>query len=97
MAIAVTEAVNNAIKHGNKADPKKKVRIHFELFDDSIVVKVADEGRGFDPDRLRDPLDPENILRESGRGIFILRALMDDVSFCFSDSGTEVTLVKKKK
>lgn len=97
LAIAVTEAVNNAIQHGNKGDRRKKVRVRFEISDNSVIVRVADQGAGFDPEALSDPLTPENLLKESGRGIFILRTLMDEVSFSFSDSGSEITMVKKKK
>ncbi len=96
LSIAVTEAVNNAMHHGNKLDRKKKVRVHFELFANMAMVHVIDEGQGFDPATLQDPLRPENVLKDSGRGIFILRALMDDVQFCFSPKGTEVILVKRK-
>ena len=96
LAIAVTEAVNNAIHHGNKADRKKKVYIRFETKGNSLTVRVKDQGEGFDPKKLKDPLKPENLLKESGRGIFILRTLMDDVSFSFTKSGTEIILVKKK-
>jgi len=96
LSIAVTEAVNNAIHHGNKLDRKKKVHVRFELFKEMTTVHVSDEGEGFDPAMLEDPLRPENVLKDSGRGIFILRALMDEVRFCFSPSGTEVILVKRK-
>lgn len=97
LSIAVTEAVNNAMHHGNKLDRKKKVRVRFELFADMATVHVSDEGQGFDPSKLQDPLRPENVLKDSGRGIFILRALMDDVRFCFSPAGTEVILVKRRR
>lgn len=96
LSIAVTEAVNNAMHHGNKLDKKKKVQVRFELFGERVVVHVSDEGQGFDPAKLQDPLQPENVLKDSGRGIFILRALMDEVQFCFSPTGTEVVLVKRK-
>ncbi len=96
LAIAVTEAVNNAIHHGNNADAKKKVHIRLETEGDTLTVRVKDEGEGFDPKKLRDPLRPENLLKESGRGIFILRTLMDKVSFSFSSGGTEIIMVKKK-
>lgn len=96
LSIAVTEAVNNAIHHGNKLDKHKKVRVRFELFKGMTRVHVSDEGEGFDPRMLADPLRPENVLKDSGRGIFILRALMDEVQFCCSPLGTEVILVKRK-
>lgn len=97
LAIAVTEIVGNAIVHGNKQDRHKKVTIEFEYHDDEIVITVQDEGEGFDEQQIANPLEPENLLKESGRGIFIVRALMDQVDF-FSDSkGTRVRIVKKKK
>lgn len=97
LAIAVTEAVSNAIIHGNRKDKKKKVQVRFSLTDNSITVYIKDEGEGFDPEKISNPLEPENILRESGRGIFILKALMDEVEFDFSGKGTEVKMVKRRK
>jgi serine/threonine-protein kinase RsbW len=96
IAIAVTEAVNNAIIHGNKQDPKKKVYLNISVGNNTLKVIVKDEGKGFNPENLPDPLDPENLLKESGRGIFILKSLMDEVSFEFSKNGTILTLTKHK-
>lgn len=95
MAIAVTEAVNNAIKHGNNSDESKKVFIEFLVFPNKVTIKIKDQGTGFDPRNLKNPLDPENLLKESGRGIFILKALMDEVDFNFANQGTEIILSKK--
>ena len=95
LAIAVTEAVINAIIHGNKKEESKKVYIDFDVSKKKIKISVRDEGNGFDPDKLSDPLAPENILKESGRGIFILRSLMDKVDFLFSSLGTKVIMTKK--
>ena len=97
LAIAVTEAVGNAIVHGNKKDPNKKVYIAFQLGEDWVEVSVRDEGEGFDPKTLSDPLDPNNLMKESGRGIFILKSLMDDVSFSFTSKGTTIRFRMKKK
>lgn len=97
LAIAVTEAVGNAIVHGNKKDPEKNVIVTFRLEEDKIEVSVQDEGKGFDPGELADPLDPNNLMKESGRGIFILKSLMDEVSFSFSPKGTTLRFVMKKK
>ena len=99
LSIAVTEAVGNAIVHGNKKNPNKKVHIQVEIKKDRVKVAVTDQGKGFDPDELADPLDPKNLMRESGRGIFILKALMDDVSWKFSPEGTtlQFSLKKSKK
>lgn len=96
LAIAVTEAVNNAILHGNGQDASKKVRIKFLFQESRLTVHIKDEGGGFNPDQVRDPLAPENLLKESGRGIFILSSLMDDVRYEFHDDGTEIILVKEK-
>jgi serine/threonine-protein kinase RsbW len=97
LSIAVTEAVGNAIVHGNKKDPKKYVSILFQINEDQVKVTVSDEGGGFDPDEISNPLDPENIMKESGRGIFILKALMDEVSFNISSKGTTIQFSLKKR
>ena len=96
LAIAVTEAVNNAIIHGNKQDKNKNVFIRFTFDANKLFVTVRDQGNGFNPNNISDPLAPENLLKESGRGIFILSTLMDDVRFDFKN-GTEITLIKAKK
>lgn len=93
-AIAVTEATNNAIIHGNKKDPNKKVSIEFNWSGNKLTIRIRDEGNGFNPDNLENPLHPDNLLKESGRGIFIIEKLMDDVRFEFSDSGTTIILSK---
>lgn len=95
VATAVIEAATNAIQHGNRNDATKKVRLQFVLSPDRLEVTVKDEGRGFDPAEVEDPLKPENMLRERGRGIFIIRAFMDDVKFTASSrGGMTVRLVK---
>lgn len=94
-AIAVTEAVNNAIRHGNKEDASKAVHIEFECSESLITIRITDEGNGFDPENLNDPLHPENLLKENGRGIFIVNQLMDDVQFNFSKTGTTIILTKR--
>lgn len=97
LAIAVTEAVNNAIIHGNNKDVNKKVHIKFTFESNAITVRVRDEGGGFNPNNVSDPLDPQNLLKESGRGIFILRALMDHVDFEFGEQGTTLVMTKEKR
>jgi serine/threonine-protein kinase RsbW len=94
LAIAVTEIVGNAIVHGNKRDKKKKVTVDFEYKNKTIVVTIQDEGEGFDVAEIANPLEPENLLKESGRGIFIVRALMDTVEFRNTGTGTQVRLIK---
>jgi serine/threonine-protein kinase RsbW len=97
LAIAVTEVVANAIYHANKQDPNKSVTVRFEVSDTTLTIRVIDEGEGFELDNIQNPLDPENLMKESGRGIFIVRTLMDDVQFHFHSNGTEVVLVKHHK
>ncbi|NOZ57787.1 MAG: ATP-binding protein [Calditrichaeota bacterium] len=94
IAIALTEVVSNAIYHGNKQDPNKKVFVRGWIEAGKVRLEVQDQGEGFDPNSLGNPLDPENLMKDSGRGIFILKALMDEVHFDFSQGGTLVTLVK---
>jgi serine/threonine-protein kinase RsbW len=97
LAIAVTEIANNAVIHGNKRDVRKKVFVNIDVVDAEVRLTIRDEGIGFNPDSISNPLDPENLLRESGRGVFIVRSLMDDVLYDFSKGGTQVTLIKKRK
>lgn len=79
--IALTEAVNNAIQHGNKFDPEKQIRVKFENRNNALCFTVVDEGPGFNFDNLPDPTDPENLEKPHGRGVFLMRNLADDVSF----------------
>jgi serine/threonine-protein kinase RsbW len=96
IGLAVREAVANAIKHGNAADPEKQVEVEVAIDDDEVVVTVRDQGGGFDPSGVANPLAPENLLRPGGRGIFYMRSLMDTVDYRFgADGGTEVVLRKR--
>jgi len=97
LAIAITEMVNNAIIHGNKFDQAKKVVVSFYYDKGSLSVYIKDNGTGFDPNNVGNPLDPENLMKESGRGIFILKSIMDDVHFHYSPNGMEVQITKKIK
>jgi len=92
--MAVREAAVNAVLHGNEYDPGKRVTATFENTGKSLVITIADEGKGLDPDTLPDPLAPENLLRGTGRGIFLIRSFMDEVHFRQLTPGTELTLVK---
>ena len=92
LLVATTEAVNNGIIHGNKRDPSKKVTLTFEVGNSSLTVRVGDEGPGVDPTTLPDPLAEENLLRENGRGVFLMRSLMDEVEFNHSSHGSEVIM-----
>ena len=96
IAMAIREAVVNAVLHGNAYDPNKQVTVSFETTAEDLLVKVSDQGTGLNPDTIPDPLAPENILRGSGRGIFLIRAFMDEVNFRQLHPGTELTLVKHR-
>ena len=100
VGVSVRESVINAIKHGNRFDPSKLVTVEFALepaaLPTALVIRITDEGEGFDPVEVADPLAPENLLRSSGRGIFFMRSFMDDVTLQrASDGGMEVRMVKK--
>ena len=95
--LALDEAFANAVEHGNKRDPAKKVKVEYSVDSDKIEISITDEGNGFEPDKLKDPLEPENLLNESGRGIFLIRNLMDKIDFKFTDNGTEVIAIKYLK
>jgi serine/threonine-protein kinase RsbW len=96
IGMSVRESVTNAIQHGNKLDQNKRVDICFEVAPDQIEIIVKDEGNGFQIDRLPNPLDPENLLKPSGRGIFYIRSFMDEVEFVSrSQGGMEIHMVKK--
>ena len=88
--IALTEAVNNAIHHGNRQDPSKQVTVGYQVVGDQVLFIVKDQGPGFDHDHLPDPTDPQNIEKPHGRGVFLMRALADDISF--RDNGATVTM-----
>jgi serine/threonine-protein kinase RsbW len=100
IGVAVRESVINAIKHGNREDYAKIVTVEFAVTPladpNELVVRVLDQGEGFDPGEVADPLAPENILKSSGRGIFFMRSFMDDVVLRRgAQGGMEVRMVKK--
>ncbi len=95
IAISVTEAVTNAVVHGNKNDLKKKVRLKLKADSSRLEITVEDQGDGFDPGSILSPLDERNVLKEVGRGIFILKSLMDKVDFIVGpQKGTIVKMTK---
>ena len=96
LAMVCREAAVNAVLHGNKKDPGKHVNARFTLTADALSIQIADQGGGFDPSDVPDPLSPEGLLRPSGRGIFLMRAIMDEVNFRQLSPGTEITLVKHR-
>ena len=96
MSVAVRESVVNAIKHGNRQDAKKRVKVSFVILPGVLEVAVQDEGPGFDPGRIPDPVADENLLKTDGRGIFFMRSFMDKVEYSFPPKGgTLVRLVKR--
>ena len=100
VSVAVRESVINAIKHGNREDRSKHVTVEFRLTPsrrpEEFSVQVLDEGEGFDPEGVANPLDPENVLKSSGRGIFFMRSFMDDVSIARRPEGGMVVRMSKK-
>lgn len=95
IGMAVREAVANAIKHGNKLDVKKKVHATFELSGAELEIRISDEGEGFDPEKVSDPLNPQNLMKTSGRGIFYMKTFMDQVHYSFNASGgTSLVMTK---
>jgi serine/threonine-protein kinase RsbW len=90
------EALANAIKHGNQQNPAKQVHVDLSVEDDELVIRVEDEGVGFDPGKVRDPLAPENLLNRNGRGILFMHKFMDNIHYGSKpDGGTVVTLRRR--
>jgi serine/threonine-protein kinase RsbW len=100
VGVAVRESVINAIKHGNREDMAKHVTVEFALLPrvhpEEFIVRVLDEGEGFDPEEVANPLDPENMLKSSGRGIFFMRNFMDDVSIARRPEGGMAVRMRKR-
>jgi serine/threonine-protein kinase RsbW len=96
ISLAVREAAVNAVLHGNAYDTSKKVTVSFDTTGEGLAISIADQGRGLDPNSVPDPLAPENLLKQSGRGIFLCRTFMDEVRFRSLQPGTEITLVKHR-
>ena|SRR3954447_8172856 len=94
IAMAVREAAVNAVLHGNAYDPGKKVSLDFEKIGSDLVITIRDQGKGLDLKNIPDPLAPENLLKTSGRGIFLIRSFMDEVQIHPSHTGTEIKLIK---
>jgi serine/threonine-protein kinase RsbW len=92
LMISLTEAVNNGIIHGNKSNPKKKVKVVAEILPGWVLFMISDQGAGFRPENVKNPLAKENLTRESGRGVFLMRTLMDKVEFEGTKEGMLVKL-----
>ncbi len=100
VGVAIRESVINAIKHGNRHDAAKHVFVEFEATTTDLVpelsISVRDQGEGFEPEEVADPLAPENLLKSSGRGIFLIRNFMDDVKLQkVPEGGMEIRMVKR--
>jgi serine/threonine-protein kinase RsbW len=100
VSVAIRESVINAIKHGNRSDTAKHVFDEFETATRAAVpelaIRVRDQGEGFDPEMVANPLDPENLLKSSGRGIFLIRNFMDDVQLQRApEGGMEIRMIKR--
>jgi serine/threonine-protein kinase RsbW len=94
--MAVHESMINAIWHGNKNDASKSVWLRFEIYEDRLEIRVRDQGNGFNVAEVPDPCSAENLLKVSGRGIFLIRTFMDEFQVkCLPGWGTEVTMVKR--
>jgi serine/threonine-protein kinase RsbW len=94
--MAVREAITNAMVHGNKEDEAKTVELTLNCLGRELEIEVKDQGEGFDPASIPDPTDPANILKTSGRGIFLMRTFMDEVQWAMRpDGGTTVRMTKK--
>jgi serine/threonine-protein kinase RsbW len=100
VGVAIRESVINAIKHGNRNDETKRVFVDFEAVSSvpvpELTIRVRDQGEGFEPEEVADPLAPENLLKSSGRGIFLIRSFMDDVQLHRApEGGMEIRMVKR--
>jgi serine/threonine-protein kinase RsbW len=97
IGMSVRECMVNAVVHGNRYSANKQVHVSMQMYPAAAAISIADQGEGFQLSDLPDPLAEENLLRHSGRGVFLIRAFMDDVQFRkLTPFGTEVTLIKNK-
>lgn len=95
LLLSITEATTNAIKHGNKSDKNKLVFIDVSCDNEFLTIRIKDQGEGFDPDKIPDPTHPENLLKDSGRGVYLMKIYMDEIKFNKTDEGME-TILKMK-
>jgi len=95
LLLAVTEATTNAIIHANKCDVNKLVSVDVTVDKTKIIIKISDEGEGFDPSKIPDPTQPENLLKDSGRGVYLMRVYMDELKYNITSTGTETILTLK--
>jgi serine/threonine-protein kinase RsbW len=95
LALSFSEAASNSVVHGNKLDLNKKVKISVLVDETKMIVTIKDEGKGFNIDKVPNPTNPENLLKDNGRGIHIMRSFLDDLRYNFTPTGTEVILEVK--
>lgn len=95
ISLSVREAAINAVMHGNQRDPAKKMTLSFERTPGEMIVTIRDEGPGLDVTSIPDPLAPENLMKTSGRGIFLIRTMMDEVQFRTLHPGSEIKMIKR--
>lgn len=93
LMLSVTEATTNAIRHANKCDETKLVKINVKVEDGKVIISVKDEGVGFDPTKIPDPTEPENLLKDSGRGVYLMKFYMDELKYNTTPTGTETILI----
>ncbi|MHC1737956.1 MAG: ATP-binding protein [Ignavibacteriaceae bacterium] len=96
LLLCVSEAVTNAIIHANKLDPEKVVNIRAELNDEFLTFIIKDEGVGFNPDTVPDPTEPENLMKDHGRGVFLMRTYLHELRYNITPTGTETILVMRR-
>ncbi len=96
IGMSLREALANAIKHGNRQEPEKRVLVTLRCDGKTLVIEVGDEGAGFSPEEVADPLAAENQMKSSGRGIFYMRTFMDEVAFSRGEAGGTLLTLKKK-
>jgi serine/threonine-protein kinase RsbW len=94
--LAVREALANAIKHGNKQSPEKQVHVDLDIEEDEVVIRVEDEGAGFDPDQVENPLDPKNLIRTNGRGILFMKQSMDRIHYGSGPGGGTLVTLRRR-
>lgn len=93
LMVAITEGINNASGHGNKFDPSKYVTLELAASDNIIFCKISDEGLGFNPQNVADPRNPENLLKDNGRGVFLMRELSKEFKVTSTENGTIIELI----
>jgi serine/threonine-protein kinase RsbW len=96
LLLAITEGTTNAIIHGNKKSPEKNVIIDAVIDDTFLTYHIKDQGTGFIPENVPDPTEPENLLKDSGRGLYLMRIYADELKYNITDSGTELILILKR-